>query len=74
MVQPPGAGLNIFGVMSGIISAVLILVSLKIFRKSLSIWDAVAIFFYFPYTIVLNLIIIFSVVRYATNRKKVFRD
>ena len=52
---------NIFGVLSGVMSLILILFSLKTFKERLSLGNILAIVFYFPYTIFLNLLICFSV-------------
>jgi hypothetical protein len=65
--------LNIFGVMSGIMSAALIFISFGVFGKRLDVWDILAVFFYFPYTIILNLVILFSLIRYGSAKEKVFR-
>jgi cellulose synthase/poly-beta-1,6-N-acetylglucosamine synthase-like glycosyltransferase len=64
--------LNIFGVASGIISAALIFVAFGLFRKKINIWDILVVFFYFPYTIVLNLVIVASLVKYTLGRKRTF--
>ena len=52
--------LSIFGVLSGILSTLMMFLSIKTFRDRLSVKNTIAIFFYFPYTIVLNIIIILS--------------
>lgn len=51
---------NFFGVMSGIISTFFILSALHTFKEKLSMKNIFAIFFYFPYTILLNMVILFS--------------
>ena len=53
-----------FGVASGIISAVMILAAIKMFNDRITFKNMTAIFFYFPYTIVLNMIIIITLFRY----------
>lgn len=57
---------SLFGVLSGIISAAMIISSIKIFKDKLSLRNLFAIFFFFPYTILLNLFIIISVLRFKT--------
>lgn len=63
---------SIFGVMSGIISVFLIVWSIYTFRDKVRFWNFFAIFFYFPYTIVLNLVIMFSLVRLVFGRRRYF--
>ena len=63
---------NIFGVFSGIISAVLITKALFIFKEKFYLKNIIAIFFYFPYTIILNTIIIISLLSMVFFRKKYF--
>jgi len=64
--------LNIFGVMAGIISTVLIIKAIYLFKDKLHIRNMIAIFFYFPYTIILNTIIVISLLRVAIIKKKYF--
>jgi cellulose synthase/poly-beta-1,6-N-acetylglucosamine synthase-like glycosyltransferase len=63
---------NVFGIFSGIISAFLIIKALFIFREKLHFKNIIAIFFYFPYTIILNTIIVISLVSMLFFRKKYF--
>ncbi len=63
---------NIFGVFSGIISALLITKSLYIFKERLHLKNLIGIFFYFPYTIILNTIIVISLLSMVLFRKKYF--
>jgi hypothetical protein len=65
---------NIFGVLAGIITAVMITISINRFKGKFSILKAIAIFFYFPYTLILNLILAFSILKYAFSKKKYFID
>lgn len=65
---------SIFGVLSGIISAMLIISALYTFKDRLNLRNAVAIFLYFPYTIVLNTVIILSLVKITFSRRKYFID
>jgi len=63
---------NFFGVFAGIISAFLILVSIKTFKDQLSLKNIFALFFYFPYTIVLNMMISLSLISYSFSKKRFF--
>ncbi len=49
---------TIFGVLSGIITTLLSILAFKMFSERIKIRDVFAIFFYFPYTIVLNTMIL----------------
>ncbi len=60
--------LNIFGVLSGLISTLLIFASFSSFRKKPDIYDLLAIVFYFPYTILINLIIFASLIKYLPSQ------
>jgi len=55
---------SIFGVLSGIITSVLSISALRLFKDKVSFKNIFAIFFYFPYTIVLNIIILISLLRH----------
>ncbi|MBS3105473.1 glycosyltransferase family 2 protein [Candidatus Woesearchaeota archaeon] len=55
---------SIFGVLAGIIMTVISIAALKIFKDRLSFKNIFAIFFYFPYTIVLNIIILVSMLNH----------
>jgi len=63
---------SFFGVLSGIISAILIITSIKMFKDKLHFKNILAIFFYFPYTIVLNIIILISLLRFNFWKNKFF--
>ncbi|MFT4303178.1 MAG: glycosyltransferase [Candidatus Woesearchaeota archaeon] len=54
---------GIFGVMSGIISAILIIWSIIVFKDKFDFKTLFALFFYFPYTLILNSIIVISLIR-----------
>jgi len=54
---------NIFGVISGIISVFLMLSAIFLFKGKFNLKTMAAVFFYFPYTIVLNIIIVLSILR-----------
>lgn len=55
---------TIFGVLSGIITTILSIAALRMFKDKISFKNVLAIFFYFPYTIVLNIIILVSLLRH----------
>lgn len=63
---------TLFGILTGILSTVMILSALHMY-KDRSVRNAVAIFFYFPYTILLNSIIIISVIRSLTAENGLLR-
>ncbi len=71
----PEWGINLysfFGVMSGVISALLITKAFYIFKEKLSFRSILGIFFYFPYTIVLNTIIIISLIKIIFLKRAYF--
>ena len=55
---------TIFGVLSGIITTLLSIMALRMFNEKVSIKNILAIFFYFPYTIVLNIMILVTLLRH----------
>jgi len=55
---------SIFGVLSGVMTTVLSIAALRQFKDTISLKNVFAIFFYFPYTIVLNIIILISLLRH----------
>ncbi|MFH1134202.1 MAG: glycosyltransferase [Nanoarchaeota archaeon] len=66
------SALNIFGVLSGIITLVLSLSAFAMFHEKVRPMTLVALFFYFPYTMLLNAILLVGVFRYRFSRKKYF--
>jgi len=52
------------GVFAGLLTSAMILGAFRLFREKLTIRDIFAIFFYFPYTIVLNTIILLSLLKF----------
>jgi len=56
---------SIFGVLSGIITTVLSIAALRLFKDKINFKNVFAVFFYFPYTIVLNIIILVSLLRHS---------
>lgn len=63
---------TIFGVISGILSVFMIVMAIKTFKDRLNARNIAAIFFYFPYTIVLNIIIVLSLVDYRHWKRRCF--
>ncbi len=63
---------SIFGVLSGIISVFLIVKAVYMFRDRLHLKNLFAIFFYFPYTIILNIIITMSLIKIIFLKKGYF--
>lgn len=64
---------SLFGVLSGIISVLFILISFYTFKDKVSFMDAVAVFFYFPFTILLNISILLGVLHYSKYKTGVFK-
>ena len=63
---------NFFGVFSGIISCILIIAAIKMFNDRLNLKNFLALFFYFPYTIILNIMISFSLISFGFTKKRYF--
>jgi cellulose synthase/poly-beta-1,6-N-acetylglucosamine synthase-like glycosyltransferase len=61
---------NVFGVLSGLFTAGLILTGLWYYEKRVGVGDIVALFLYFPYTIVLNTFILLGVWEASQNPNK----
>jgi hypothetical protein len=55
---------SIFGVLSGVMTTIISVSALKIFKDKINLRNLFAIFFYFPYTIALNIIILISLLRH----------
>jgi len=64
---------SIFGVLSGLISIVLIITAIFVFKEKLRLKNIVGIFFYFPYTIVLNTIIVISLFKIIFLKQRYFK-
>jgi cellulose synthase/poly-beta-1,6-N-acetylglucosamine synthase-like glycosyltransferase len=62
--------LNISGISAGLLTAIMIIISFIFLRKRLPLKSILPMFFYFPFTIVLNLAILFSLLKYLVFRKK----
>ena len=65
---------NIFGVTAGLISVLLILVSIFMFNDRKNPLNLIGVFFYFPYTIVLNIIILISLIKMKFLKRQYFMD
>lgn len=63
---------SIFGVLSGIISVFLIIKAVYMFKDKLYLKNILGIFFYFPYTIILNSIILISLIKIIFLKKRYF--
>jgi hypothetical protein len=63
---------SFFGVLSGIISLLMILMAFWLFKEKDVLRGAIAAFFYFPYTILLNTLIAFSIIRYIFVTERFF--
>jgi len=55
---------SIFGVLSGVITTVISIAALRKFKDKIGFKNLFVMFFYFPYTIVLNIIILVSLLRH----------
>lgn len=63
---------SIFGVLSGIISMFLTVKAIYMFKDKIRLKNAFGIFFYFPYTIILNTITSISLIKLIFLKKKHF--
>lgn len=63
---------SIFGILSGLISVTFIIVSMTIFKNKVRVKDVLALIFYFPYTLLLNAIIMVGLVKYLFTKSKGF--
>ncbi len=63
---------NFFGVMSGLLTALFMIIALGIFKEKVLFKNALVLFFYFPYTILLNASVILSVFRYKFYKQSFF--
>lgn len=72
----PEWGLNfysIFAVLSGIISAICLVIAQYTFKDRLNFKSVVGIIFYFPYTIALNIIIVSALIKNLVKKEKYFK-
>ncbi|MBU0535830.1 MAG: glycosyltransferase family 2 protein [Nanoarchaeota archaeon] len=65
---------SVFGVFSGIISILLIIKALILFRDKSHIKNLFGLFFYFPYTIILNIIVLIGLIKLIFLKEKYFID
>ncbi|MBI2557924.1 glycosyltransferase family 2 protein [Candidatus Woesearchaeota archaeon] len=63
---------SIFGVLSGIMTSILTVAGLRMFNDRANTKNLFAIFFYFPYTIVLNIIILISLLKHRFWEKSFY--
>ncbi len=64
--------LNIFGVLSGVITLLMTFWAIKKFKGKITPKTMIGIFFYFPYTILLNVVMIAGIIKYARNKEAFF--
>jgi biofilm PGA synthesis N-glycosyltransferase PgaC len=62
--------LSIFGIMAGFITLFMIMLSFKAFKEKMDIRKYICVFFFFPYTLLMNLMIISGAVAYTLKRGK----
>ncbi len=65
--------INIFGVSAGIVTTIMMLISIKYFKEKLTMQNILVIIFYFPYTLLLNFSLILSIFNYIFYRKTEFK-
>jgi peptidoglycan-N-acetylglucosamine deacetylase len=65
--------INIFGVSAGILTAIVLFLALFRYKSVPGLGRLVIIFFYFPFTILLNLMMIAGIFRYGFSKKKHFK-
>ncbi len=63
---------SIFGVLSGVMTSILTVAGLRMFKDKSNTKNLFAIFFYFPYTIVLNIIILISLLKHRFWEKSFY--
>ena len=63
---------SIFGILSGIISSLLIVTALYLYKDRITARNFTAIFFYFPYTILLNIVIFISLLNFKFRKKRFY--
>jgi cellulose synthase/poly-beta-1,6-N-acetylglucosamine synthase-like glycosyltransferase len=61
---------SIFGILSAFITLAMTVIAFLVFKEEISLRKCLGIFFYFPYTIIINVIIIMGALRYASSRGK----
>ena len=63
---------SIFGVLAGIMTTIISISALRMFKDRISLKNMLVIFFYFPYTIILNIIILISLLRHRFWEKSFY--
>lgn len=63
---------NFFGVWTGIMTSIVLVISIKSLKENLFIKNAVGVFFYFPYTIILNISSVLSIFKYKFYKHTFF--
>lgn len=63
---------NIFGVSAGIITVFLIGSAFVRFKQKIKVRDIIVIFFYFPYTLILNATFLLAAIKFPFSKKKGF--
>ncbi|USN45919.1 MAG: glycosyltransferase family 2 protein [Candidatus Woesearchaeota archaeon] len=63
---------SIFGVTAGILTPLLCLGGAAYFKQKVTLRDMISLFFYFPYTLLLNVITIVGVIKYTFSKKRTF--
>lgn len=63
---------SIFGVLSGILNVFVLLVSMHMFKEKITLKNAIAIFFYFPYTILMNVAVVISLFKWVNLKNRYF--
>jgi peptidoglycan-N-acetylglucosamine deacetylase len=66
--------LNVFGVSSGIITFIMLIAAITKFKAKINFKTLICLFFYFPYTIIQDAIIVAGVIKYSFSKKKYFID
>ena len=61
-----------FGVLSGVLSSLLLVFSLRRYGEKMNLRNFLAVFFYFPYTLMLSVMMIASILSYLNNRGEGF--
>ncbi len=62
--------ISIFGILAGFITLFMILLSFRVFKEKMDIRKYVGVFFFFPYTLLMNMMIISGAVAHALKRGK----
>ncbi len=63
---------SIFGVLSGLLNVFVLLISMHQFNEKITIKNAFAIFFYFPYTILMNVAVVISLFKWINLKNRHF--